>query len=83
MRAGDFWADQSFRAWLCAEQNRLGILKLCEYMEAVEKDAIAVALRKGDTDFEKGRAEALKDLRSDITTMQSDTGTGTGKNPTR
>jgi hypothetical protein len=83
MSVPDFWRNEQFRVWLHADQNSYGLQMLCEYVGAKRDEAVQDAIKKGDTEFDKGRAEAFKDLRSDIEHMQSDTGTGTGENPTR
>jgi hypothetical protein len=79
MSVPDFWRNEQFLAWLRGSQNSYGLEMLCEYIGAKRDEAVQDAIKKGDTEFDKGRAEALKDLRNDITNMQSDTGTGTGE----
>jgi len=73
-----FFEDGGFREWMQTAEADIWLRKLLEYMKTKQTGYVYKALEAGNTDYVKGQAYALGELRLDILKLMRDTETDTG-----
>lgn len=68
-----------FQKWLLTQNELPHLPLLLQYWQERYFDIAATALRGGDTEFEKGRAHAYKEVRQTLTDIMTDTEIGTAQ----